>query len=484
MTPDNSSDKGKSLFGKTASVVALKAFEYVGLILFVLLIPKAMGPKLYGALASLLSITILSSLVTDLGGAAIFGRYAAEFETTSQSRRLRILFSQLFWIRTILAGLISVIIFFAVPQILPVASTFTAAATAGAFFCLAVSATCYQLFYGLNDFFRWLLRGSLQRLAFLALLYVLGGINNLEQTSIAIFFSELLFLLVGIVWARPYFIMSRSVFDVRNLTSVLGFGAMFLFTHVAYRGIERGGEALLLLFSVSTESIAYFSLANSVALTFDALFIQLAAMIVPSITRQHVSGNSKSVNSWSASTLKYLTIASFALLFLVLPFGESTTEYVFGSKYLQTAANLKLLAIGLLATPILRISLSIAVATSQPRQALIVALAMGGTFLVASFLLIPHFKSHGAAAALAIGYWIAAATACWLFSLKDVLAEAKLLQLGLCGSGLSVLIGLQLIPALVAGIIALPLYACLLIATKVITVDDWCRVSRALPAWR
>jgi hypothetical protein len=66
----------------TRKVIFWKGVEYVGLFLFLVLIPRTMGAKLYGDFAIMLSILGVFILSNALGGLPIFGRFIPEFKAS------------------------------------------------------------------------------------------------------------------------------------------------------------------------------------------------------------------------------------------------------------------------------------------------------------------------------------------------------------------------------------------------------------------
>src|SRR5215510_1278418 len=62
-----------------ASVVLLKGAQYPIFILFMLLVPRMMGPEQYGQYALLISITAIVTALTDLGITEIYGRFVPEW---------------------------------------------------------------------------------------------------------------------------------------------------------------------------------------------------------------------------------------------------------------------------------------------------------------------------------------------------------------------------------------------------------------------
>ena len=76
-----------------------KSVEYVGLAAFILIVPRLMGPELYGRFALLFSLIGLLMLVIGLGALSIFGRFIPQYEAQGEKSKIQALFVELFFVR-------------------------------------------------------------------------------------------------------------------------------------------------------------------------------------------------------------------------------------------------------------------------------------------------------------------------------------------------------------------------------------------------
>jgi len=74
---------------KSREVMIWKLVEYGGLILYTAVIPRQMGPELYGRFAALLSFISLLSMGSALGAQASFARFIPEYETRGEPERTK-----------------------------------------------------------------------------------------------------------------------------------------------------------------------------------------------------------------------------------------------------------------------------------------------------------------------------------------------------------------------------------------------------------
>jgi O-antigen/teichoic acid export membrane protein len=467
--------------GQGRIVVIWKLVEYTGQALFIVIVPRVMGPDLYGGFALLLSVVGLLTIVSTLGALATLGRFVPEYETGRERARTRALFMQLFCLRSLASLLLVVIFLFIFPLLLPGVSSLVVAAGAAAFLAGAIAAICYQLFYGLNALGKWLSQDALARpaLLFLLLLIFWSGRESLEWATLALLVTQLGFLMVGVFWARSFFTLDRLAFHGPSLFSHLRFGLSFFAANVLLMAMWRGGEALVAAFSPEIAEVAFFNVANSVAFAFSALIGELTVILTPSLTTLHLLGKEDQMNGWLAYSLKYLTIVSFLFLFAVYALGEWLVGRILGEQYLPVVDNLKMFAIGLLPLAFVRTGISLATVYKQPRKVLWVTAAALATFVLASALLIPHAGSYGAASAIALALACAAVITYYQFPLAPVLSQARfwpLVLLGLLASGILFLPHLASIPS---GMLALAIYVVLLFLGRVISTREIRQISQA-----
>src|SRR5712691_10669733 len=96
-----------------------KCGEYAALAAFVIIVPRMMGPILYGRLAALVALMALLVSTSGLGAGATFGRFLPEYGATNDQLKARALFIQLFWTRAVSALFLSVGLMALLPKLLP-----------------------------------------------------------------------------------------------------------------------------------------------------------------------------------------------------------------------------------------------------------------------------------------------------------------------------------------------------------------------------
>lgn len=468
------------LSGQTRVVIAWKAVEYFGLALFIVVVPPMMGPERYGYFAATLSFIALLALGTGFGALQAFGRYLPEYYSRGQLEKVRELFSQFLVARTISVLLLAPILVIALPRLVDGASCLTVLAAGGAFALSVIGATFYQLLFGLNQLGKWRTYESLVTVVLVLLLLLLGGAEELDRALLALLAVHLIFFSLGAFWTRHQLTLHRPALDIASFVEHLRFGLLFFLGSLLIMAVWRGGEVLVLALSKDGAEVAYFSIANSIALTFGALVGQLTYMFVPSLTALRLAGEASQIEHFMGKILKYLTLLSSGFLVGILGVAPWLISTVMGERYLPVVGNLKLLGFALLPLGLLNLGLSSAVARGEPIPALRVSAAALAFFVAASVLLVPIFGSSGACLAMVAGIWGASLVAYFEFGLASVVALGHLWRILCAGLGGWAFTLLPIGPEVPRGVGALLVYLVSLVVLGAVDREDLRRLSVAV----
>lgn len=458
--------------GDSKIVVAWKVVEYLGLILFVVLVPRSMGPERYGEFAIVLSLLAILAMVGGLGGGPIFGRFVPQFEVDGHPEKTKILFTQWCLSRIPLIGLLAGVLVLVLPRLLPGASAEVLRASVAAYLMGAFSMAAIQLFYGLNKVARWMARDSANRLLLSIALLSFGGIYSLSSAVYALAGVELLLSAILLVWAWPYFTARREIWDFSNLVGYLRFGFAFFVSNLLLMGVWYGGELIVASLAKQTSEVAYYNLASAIAMAANAVFWQLSSMLIPSMASMRAVGDEQRKLLWLGKTLKYLTVAAVALLIVVQAFGAMGIKLLLGDPFDPVASNLWILICAMLPMNVMRIALSNAVVHDQPRQGVVVGAAALITFIVAALLLTPHYDAKGTSGAVVIACFAAAAVSYKLFALGPLLAAARYWRILMVATPAVLIQFIDALPTVAAGLLSICLFTGLLFAARIVSVAE------------
>ncbi len=442
--------------GDARLVMGLKIIEYIGLALFLVVIPREMGPERYGSFALLNTLLGLFLMAGALGGQAVFGRYIPEFRAQGDDELGRRLFTQFLLLRCIYAVLAAVVFYSLLQRLLPDIELTTRWAATVLAAMSAISLTSFQLQFGLNRLGYWMSREGSFRVLLVLALFAMGGVFDLDHIVRVMLAIESIFLLLGLYWSRRYFLLGREALRLSGIYRYLKFGILFFASNMLLMLIWRSGELIIVGFSgQGMEAVAYYNIANAISLTLYALFGQLGVLIVPSLSAMHVSGEHDKKIRWMANVLKYTTLGAWMAVIVVKATGEPAVRLLMGDDYLPVADNLFILVLALIPMNVIRIALSSALVHERLRANLWVTASALAGFLVSAFVFTPGYGSEGTSMAVVIGATCGAVVAYRVFMLGKIFCVARYWALtGVCALSL-VLLYARLLPEMVGGVLAL-----------------------------
>jgi len=402
-----------------------KSLEYAGLAAYLLIVPRLMGPDLYGQFAVLLAWKALLLLPGGLGSLAIFGRFLPEYLARDE-RQPRELFTQVFVVRTAAAALLAVVAFLSLRGVMPAAGVGVALMGALAVLASGMAAPCYQLFLGLNRPDRWLSRQSLRRPLLIALLVALGAAHSFGAGGLALALSELLLLALGLWWVRGQFVWSASVLDQDRLRRHFGFGVRFFAANLLALAIWRSGEVVLSIAGVESASIGHFSIAVAAVGTLAALLAEMSMLLVPSATALRLEGRGSAQEELVAKGLRVMFILAVVLASVLQLVGAWLVGTLLGVEFLGVATPLRILALALLPVALLRTAIAVTLIEDSPRRAVWITGCGLAAYLLASVGLVARLGGQGVAVAVVVGLGTSAVVALRRRSVRRLVLGAGL----------------------------------------------------------
>ncbi len=473
MKPGTDDRSAGTLSPRSARIALLWKFaEYCGLLAFLLLIPPGMGADSYGKFAVFLSLLYLSWLTCSLGGQAAFARFIPEYRNTGAEDRISAMFMQFLLLRIAIASLMSLAFFSLLTHLLPDLTFYTLLTATGVFVTGLVASTFYQLQFGLNNIGRWLCQDSSRRLLLIGLLLLFGmnfNFGNIVGIMLAV---ETGFLIAGAYWAKPWFSFRHEVSEISVLMKYIRFGLAFFVGNLLLMAFWRSGDILILKFSSHASEVTYFSIANAIVLALYGLFSQLSILIMPSLMALSAQGEHERKTLWLSTTLKYITLIVFIIIFALWSVAEPLIANILGESFRPVATNLLILLFSLLPMNIIRLGMSSALVHDQQRHNAWVAGLALITFLICAAFLIPHYGSIGAAAAIVLGASAGSVLAYYLFDMQKIISDASLLQLLLIGGVCMLLLYWLPLPGLFLSILIPILYISTLFLFRIIQINE------------
>ena len=388
--------------------IAGKAAELATLLLLATMVPRVLGPEVYGLFAVALTVVTLGSVAMTLGGPTLLARYVPAVEPAERMALARELTTRL--ARGRAAQLLVLVLLVGVlvasdPERFPVLVTALVLTS----LALNVAATlALQLELGLGHTLAWSMRYPLQNAVLVASVLVLHDRWGATGAVVAILLSALTAFALGVLAARP--VLQLRVPSVPLPEGALRFGVVAATGGALSQAAHRGGIIAVALLAGSAAQIGYAALAIGVALAATYAVVQLFTVSLPELAKRDAAD--------SAAGEAVLRRLAGGLVGVLLPvtLGVALTldplvPLLFGPSYVAaTAAFGPALALVVLA-PLTAMAPQVAALRLQPTATLYSALAGVLAVVVLAVATVPTWGALGATVATTAGAAVNAAAA-------------------------------------------------------------------------
>jgi O-antigen/teichoic acid export membrane protein len=465
-------------------IVLLKAAQIPFLALFVMLVPRMMGPEIYGQYAVLISIIMIAATVICFGFTGeIFGRFVPEFEIRGESGNIRRISSNVLALKCAIAPIISVVLFsilyFVYGDRYPITYFLFIVATV---LVVDWGSVPYALLYGLNKLGKFASRDLIRRALSLTLILILFHYYGLFGAIMSNLLVEASFTMLTLFWTREYFRIKDFGIDLSFLKPYLRFGFVFYLSWGLLVVWQRLGNPLIDYMTHDSREVALFDIPNHIFLITAAFFFFVINSFVPIFTKLLLTGKEEKLIRWSMISMKYTGIICMVILWAFILVGPDLIPIIIGSEYRNIFPNGVVLLLGIFPMCLAQLGIVLATVYKQPIkyfQALCFAFF---TFLVASILLIPQYASMGCSIATFISCMVLAVVMCFHFREKIVpyLADGvKTMALGFAFVPFLFFRG-SLITNLFLVVCSVATYALLLFAGRVLNLGEIREIIQAI----
>lgn len=463
-------------------VLFLRISQFPILLLFVLIIPRMMGPELYGKYAFMTSLLVILSMFTGLGTVEIFGRFIPEFVSKNKTRKIHKLFFSTLFLKIIVTTIVSTIFFLTFYFFTPEGYDITFfLIIAVALFIYEIDRTLYSFLFGLNEIGKFTSRDLLRRLFSLVFVIFMFKYFGLLGAILAILMNELALLFFAIFWSRKY--LHFENFDFSFLKPYLKFGLMFFLSSTLLIFLQRSGNTLIQFISQNPKEVAFFDIANQIFLINSMFIFFLFSAFIPVFTTLLIKNREDKINKWSSMILKNAGIICILVLNSILLVGSDLVNLIFGVEYEKVFINLIIIYFGIFPLLLAQIGTVFSIIYKEPRKYIIAISFAVITFLATSFLFIPKYASIGCSIAtlcssivLGIAMYLQFTKNISSYALKNLL---KIFFLGLISVPF-IFLKADLITNLLLGILFIIIYSITLFKTKILNIKEIREIIEAI----
>jgi O-antigen/teichoic acid export membrane protein len=378
------------------SVALLKGVQYPILLLFMLLVPRMMGPELYGQYALLISIIAIVTALTDLGITEIYGRFVPELRLQNKGAAIGQFSSYLLALKIVADLIIAAGLYLVLPPLYGSHFPRYYFLVIGAIVLVAdMGSIPFALLFGLNQLGKYALRDPVRRALSLGLLLLLFHYFGLLGALLSTLMVESILATVYFYWTRPYFRRLTWPIDFQLLRFHLQFGLVFYFSWGVLNLWQRLGNSLIQYMTENPKEIARFDLPNQYFLVLVSTTLVIIAALVPMFTQLSLTQSEQKIAVWSKRMTKYLGIGCM-LFYLVFVFvGEEFIEFMIGPEFHDIFANTTIILLGIFPLNFAQLGYTYSVVYKQPKKYLLSLCLALSVFLCFSFLLVPRYQSLG-----------------------------------------------------------------------------------------
>jgi O-antigen/teichoic acid export membrane protein len=435
-------------------------------LVFALVVPRFMGPDIYGRYSLLTSLSIWFVLFSSLNLTDVIGRYVPEFIFRDDRKGLTELWSDLLTVR-LASGTLAAMLYLGVTALwLRDLDALVLAAMAGTVLVQAIADLLFAAFVGFSQAARWQMGETLRQWLSMGLLLVGFYLGGLRGAVFGLLLTELGLLALGIGWIQPYLAWPGLHFDVRRSLPYLQFGLLFFAGDVLRTAMGVSGETVVRAVTGDYVQVGYFGLARRVFVTMALAIPQLSLAFVPLLTTLHARDDIEALTRWIERLLKYLLLGGVVASFGAFLLAGHLVPLVLGAQYSPVAGNLVWLTLNLLPIAITEAARLVAVVYLRPRVALTASLMQLLAFWILGVLLVGRLGSLGSSVTALATRMLSAAYLTWRmrsvlrYSLRESVAAIGLalpfLPLALVRS--SVVIHLSLYGLFILGYFAILLF--------------------------
>lgn len=389
------SDAERSAVRGAAMMVIQRGVQAVGGLCFAALVPRTLGPELYGQYALVTSIAFWFAMASGLGLTDATTRYVPQLAARGETDRVRRLIGNLLTLRLAsgggAAGLYLLFTLVWWRDLDPV----VLAIMAGSVWAQGLSSFVFTLFLGLDRAGLWGVGDAVRRWVLLVLVLPGYYLDGLRGAALAVLATEVCVLILGIWCIRLRFTWPDLRPDREFLGPYLRFGLAFYGAQLLSIAVQGSGEPLVGTFSRTYVEVGYFGLAHNIYLLAAGTLPQLMLAFAPMLSAYFDRGQAAALAEWSARLMRYVAIGGVLGVFGALFLADAFVPLLFGADYRPVAENLVPLSLAFLAVSIGSVPGLLALVRERPGAAVIAASVRLGLFWSLGPLLVIRWGSVG-----------------------------------------------------------------------------------------
>lgn len=436
--------------------------------LFAAVIPRVMGPEVFGQFSTLLASSLWFSLMSGFGAVSLITRFVPELMEKGERESVRKLASNLLTLR-IVSGTASAVVFqLVVRQWLGDLPLWAIVLAGWAITARTAANLPFTLFLGLNEAARWGAADVGRRLLLFPFVY--GGfmLAGLPGACGGLLLTELAILALGLWWSREYTVWRLMKLDMDFLRPFLRFSTAFFWANLLLTLFHQGGAPFVQFISGDYKEAGFYSIAFGAYLAGVQGVWKLLSAFGPLLTALRTRNDDAQLSGWANRLLVVLGVGSTLAAAFLFTYSDWVVARVFGAGYARVAELLPLFGLAGMFIGPSGVARLLAVACDLPKAAVQGAALQIGVFSIAGAVAIPKLGSVGAAWVVLAAVALYSAFVTW--QVRSRVTYRLLPWFAVVGTGL------LLSPLLRAGGWGFPAFttafAAILLGTRIVTKEE------------
>lgn len=386
----------------------LRALGLLGAAVTAALLPRIMGPSLFGQYSLLTSLTHWFTFLGGLGIAQVVSRQVPIFIHQGDEPALLRLIGNLIGVRVLTGALASMV--YAVVMILWLDDIDHSVIVVLAIALCVRSplGVSFAVFLGQGRIGRWALSDVIRQWG--AVLFIVPGLilTGLLGASLGYLTCEIMVAFLALLSLKGYWHVRHVHLHWKEVSPYLRLGLLLYAAELILSACERSGEALLHVSTGNFALIGHYGVANTIYIHAILTLQQIATAFVPFLVTLRSQEAWSELARWIDRLLKWLSFAA-VLVFLGSVFlAQDLVLVLFGSAYAEVAPNLIVLSAALIFNTVGFVGSSLALVNDRPWILVLGGLLRLTTFWFVGFILAKPFGSLGLCFAVLSGVLVQA----------------------------------------------------------------------------
>jgi O-antigen/teichoic acid export membrane protein len=398
---------------RSVTAIVFNQFPQVaGSVLYVILIPRLLKEVVYGQLAFAYALIAIFQMLGELGYQEVFARFLPEVRQREGEPGVRALARRLLAVK-VLVGMALGTVAGLLARLLGDWFTAEHAALVGLSVAVRIWAMgAFAVLLGLGHTAKWSVETTWRQIVVAVLTIIIARDGSLTLALWAMAIHEVLFLLLGLWWARRWVGFSKpdgvshgsdgvARHSSFGIWPYLRFGFIFSLANLALVVMFRIGVIAVEKLTGRQPEAGFFDLAQGGLLLVYTFLGQVAYAFVPILTQLHLDEQGDEAEAWLGRFVRYAGFVAVLAAGGMWAVAGAATPLLFGPGYEPTADALRAIAFGLLPLPIAWAAVIHSTVEKRPAHKVRAALLGLGVFLAGAVAL-RAYASAGVALAFGL----------------------------------------------------------------------------------